>query len=422
MSETFCSLPWNHLATHPHGVCTLCCESEQHQGMSQAFNGDEGLTRKLVTLQNVDDFAEITNSDSFSKVRLAMLQGQKPKECRKCWDLESAGMKSKRYYENRRVPMDIDHAMSITNKDGTLKEVNYEFVELRLGNHCNVQCRTCNPYSSSRWLKDWDTIYPERPSLPEMLTQKNFNWPLDQGFWDKLITRCDKLKVLYINGGEPFIVDKHMDFLATLVERDLAKNVQIVYSTNCTTINKNFEDVWKNFKHIQFMLSIDCVGDRNEYIRTFTKWPKVLSFLDWMMSMSARYKNIDYNILQTVSTYNVYYIPEFYDFFKDKVPLVGHPAEDDSLHISHNFVTDPEHFDCRILPQEVQDIIVKRLEGYQGYNDIKNYFDGGEGQWGSYQKSNMETFFQKTRALDASTNKKFEEYFPELYELIKKYE
>ena len=110
---------------------------------------------------------------------------------------------------------------------------------------------------------------------------------------------------------------------------------------------------------------------------------KVLEFVDWMMSMTARYKNINYNILQTVSTYNVYYIPEFYDFFKDKVPLVGHPLEDSSLHISHNFVNDPEHFDCRILPKEVQDVIVKRLEGYQGYNDIKNYLSvDGESRWG----------------------------------------
>ena len=48
------------------------------------------------------------------------------------------------------------------------------------------------------------------------------------------------------------------------------------------------------------------------------------------------------------------------------MPLIGHPLEDDSLHIGHNFVNDPEHFDCRILPKEVQDTIVKRLEGYQG--------------------------------------------------------
>ena len=174
MSKTFCSLPWNHLATHPHGVCTLCCESEQQDGISQISLND-GNPRRLLTLKNVTDFSEITNSDSFSRVRKQMLEGEKPVECRKCWDLESAGMKNKRYYENRRVPMDLDYAKSITNDDGTLKKVDYEFVELRLGNHCNVQCRTCNPYSSSRWMKDWDVIYPERPSLPNMMSQDNFN-------------------------------------------------------------------------------------------------------------------------------------------------------------------------------------------------------------------------------------------------------
>ena len=54
MSDTFCPLPWNHLATHPHGVCTLCCESEQTDGMSQAFN--DTVPRTLVSLQTVDDF------------------------------------------------------------------------------------------------------------------------------------------------------------------------------------------------------------------------------------------------------------------------------------------------------------------------------------------------------------------------------
>ena len=160
VSKTFCPLLGITL-THPHGVCTLCCESEQTDGMSRNHN-DYGHGRQLITLQNVDDFSKITNSDSFSRVRKQMLNGEKPDEW-KCWDLESVGVKSKRYYESR-VPMDVEHAKSITNEDGTLKEVEYEFVELRLGNHCNVQCRTCNPYSSSRWNKEWDVIYPERPT------------------------------------------------------------------------------------------------------------------------------------------------------------------------------------------------------------------------------------------------------------------
>ena len=41
MSDTFCPLPWNHLATHPHGMCTLCCESEQALNKSAAMNNNE---------------------------------------------------------------------------------------------------------------------------------------------------------------------------------------------------------------------------------------------------------------------------------------------------------------------------------------------------------------------------------------------
>ena len=44
----------------------------------------------------------------------------------------------------------------------------------------------------------------------------------------------------------------------------------------------------------------------------------------------------------------------------------------------------------------MQEIIVKRLEGYQGYNDIKNYFNvDGESRWGGAVSGDMKTFFEK---------------------------
>ena len=408
MSETFCPLPWNHLATHPHGICTLCCESNQEEGQSQAFNETNNKSfRKFLTLQDVSDFSEITNSDSFSKVRLQMLNGEKPVECSKCWEAESVGNKSKRYYESRRLPMTLKEAKEITNDDGTLKEVNYEFVELRLGNHCNVQCRTCNPYSSSRWLKDWDNIYPERRALPEFTRKSSFNWPLEEDFWEKLIDRCNELRLLYINGGEPFLIDKHFNFLQTLVDKGISKNVEIVYSTNCTIINHTYEDIWKEFKKVQFMLSIDCVGERNEYIRTYTAWSKVLEFVDWMKDITSKNDNLDYNILQTVSTYNIFYIPEFYKYF-------------DGEHISHNFVKDPSQYDPLILPQVIQQKILDKLSGCGGYDVVKNYFNI-EGI--SYTDLDlMKSFFQKTGAMDVTKKTSFKKTFPEFYELIKDYE
>ena len=408
MSESFCPLPWNHLATHPHGICTLCCESNQEEGQSQAFNETNNKSfRKFLTLQDVTDFSEITNSDSFSKVRLQMLNGEKPVECSKCWEAESVGNKSKRYYESRRLPMTLEQAKEITNDDGTLKEVNYEFVELRLGNHCNVQCRTCNPYSSSRWLKDWDNIYPERRALPEFTRKSSFNWPLEEEFWEKLIDRCNELRLLSINGGEPFLIDKHFNFLQTLVDRGISKNVEIVYSTNCTIINHTYEDIWKEFKKVQFMLSIDCVGERNEYIRTYTAWSKVLEFVDWMKDITSKNDNLDYNILQTVSTYNIFYIPEFYEYF-------------DGEHISHNFVKDPAQYDPLILPQVIQQKILDKLSGCEGYDVVKNYFNI-EGI--SYTDLDMmKSFFQKTGAMDVTKKTSFKKIFPEFYELIKDYE
>ena len=408
MSKTFCPLPWNHLSTHPHGICTLCCESNQEEGQSQAFNETNNKSfRKFLTLQDVSDFSEITNSDSFSKVRLQMLNGEKPVECSKCWEAESVGNKSKRYYESRRLPMTLKQAKEITNDDGTLKEVNYEFVELRLGNHCNVQCRTCNPYSSSRWLKDWDNIYPERRALPEFTRKSSFNWPLEEEFWEKLIDRCNELRLLYINGGEPFLIDKHFNFLQTLVDRGISKNVEIVYSTNCTIINHTYEDIWKEFKKVQFMLSIDCVGERNEYIRTYTAWSKVLEFVDWMKDITSKNDNLDYNILQTVSTYNIFYIPEFYEYF-------------DGEHISHNFVKDPTQYDPLILPQVIQQKILDKLSGCGGYDVVKNYFNI-EGI--SYTDLDlMKSFFQKTGAMDVTKKTSFKKTFPEFYELIKDYE
>ena len=91
-SKTFCPLPWNHLATHPHGEVSLCCEATQVLGMSNAKTKGEFQT----LLATGYDFNKITNSDLFSDVRLQMLNGEYPEQCKKCWDSEAAGNPSKR--------------------------------------------------------------------------------------------------------------------------------------------------------------------------------------------------------------------------------------------------------------------------------------------------------------------------------------
>ena len=104
--------------------------------MDDLIKADLLIFRTLHTTEY--DFDAIQNSGSFSRVRREMLDGKKPPQCTRCFDLEKVGIKSKRQYESDRLNFDETKAIEITNADGTINEVSYEFVELRLGNHCNL--------------------------------------------------------------------------------------------------------------------------------------------------------------------------------------------------------------------------------------------------------------------------------------------
>ena len=388
-SKSFCPLPWTHLATHPHGSVTLCCESEQIQRASEAR--DDPKNFKTLHTESYN-FNRIHNNDNFNKIRVQMLEGKRPEVCTRCWDKEDAGLDSKRTIDSRKLNFTEEQARQITNEDGSINDVSYEFIELRLGNHCNLACRTCNPISSSRWKKDWQKAgFDERLILP----QKLMDWPLDSLFWESLEHYVKDLRVLYINGGEPLLIDKHKDFLYKLVDMGVAKNVEIVYSTNVTIINKEYEDAWKEFRKVQMMLSLDDVGERNNYVRHLSKWDKVLETFEWLTSL----ENVNTNMMCTVSNLNVYYLKEYFEFYKNK-----------TNYISLNFVNDPDYYDIRNLPIEIKEEVLNKFPN----EELKAWLMQ-EG------KNSLDLFLKYTDNLDIIRNQSFEKTFPEWNQLLRKY-
>ena len=86
MSDTFCALPWIHLATRPNGDVRLCCTANA----SGAGDTDEkivGLLRKDGINLNLRDHSvgEIWNSQQMKETRLMMLRGEVPASCKKCF-------------------------------------------------------------------------------------------------------------------------------------------------------------------------------------------------------------------------------------------------------------------------------------------------------------------------------------------------
>ena len=389
LSKTFCPLPWTHLATHPHGSVTLCCESDMTNRASEAQN----LPREFITLNNSTyDFEKIMNSDMFKKVRKDMLDGKMPSPCSKCYKLEALGNESKRTRDTSLLEFSLQDAQRITQSDGTLTEVNFEFIELRLGNICNLACRSCNPQSSSKWISDWEKLNDRKFDMPQSL----FNWPLDEQFWANLAEHCNNTRKVYINGGEPLLVDKHMKFLEFLITKDLAKNITLVYSTNSTIINDKYIDLWNAFKQVEFMVSIDDLEDRNNYLRHPAKWDKILKSFEWLHSLGHKTY-----ILQTISIMNIYYIKEFWEYFRAR-----------GVNVSHNMVHHPNYYSAANAPQHAKQAILNKIVDMPFYNQINNFLSQED------DPQAFEKFFDENKRLDVIRNQQYEEIFKEWHDKL----
>jgi len=358
--STYCSLPFIHLATHPHGGATLCCVSDFTNSMNSARNfvDDKPVYLNL----NKNSVVEIMNSDYYRQVRNQMLTGEKPQACMRCYREEENGVRSKRIEENEKLGFTEDMARAITQADGTIP-VNFKFVELRLGNLCNVKCRTCNPASSTSWAQEYKKLQQELKFVTQYNVKIDASWTESEEFWEDLLEHSKEVELLYINGGEPTLVEKHWHYLQRLIDVGLNKQITLWYNINMTNLPDKLLEIWKQFKAVEVSCSIDDLGERNEYIRTGTKWDTVISNLDKLQSLPW----IKTSVCQTVSIYNIATIHDFHAYMKMR-----------GLHVHHNFVYDPVFLSAANLPaNEKMDIISSceisgTFDAYQILS-IKNY-------------------------------------------------
>ena len=87
MSNTFCPLPWIHMATRPNGDVRVCCTANA-SGAGEDDVKDAGLVKQDGQVMNLQthSIAEVWNSNYMKTVRLQMLKGKVPTSCTKCFE------------------------------------------------------------------------------------------------------------------------------------------------------------------------------------------------------------------------------------------------------------------------------------------------------------------------------------------------
>jgi organic radical activating enzyme len=344
-NDVFCVLPWIHLATHPIGTVTPCCITDMTNAVSTAAKEHDTAQHLFLSRDTLDDIA---NSARFKEMRKEMMNGESPKICQKCYKYDQGGVKSKRVESNTKFEQYIKECLPNTNPDGSLINVNYRYIELRLGTVCNLKCITCNPFSSNRWNQDLEVLKDTEFEKDYFTIDIKTEWYRDHNFYDELYSKSKGLKEIWINGGEPTLIKEHTYFLEKFINDGTSKDVDLHYSLNCTQFPDKFIEIWKNFNKVRIQLSIDDLGERNEYIRFPSDWNIIYDSFQKIL----KYKNeFDLEVCQTISSLNVMNIDNFKKF-----------TLDNDIMVSHNFVHYPSHLQVNLIPDEYKKKLLDNLQ------------------------------------------------------------
>jgi MoaA/NifB/PqqE/SkfB family radical SAM enzyme len=335
-SDKFCVLPWVSLEASPIGTVRPCClaEDELRDHAGDKFN--------LATAE----FSTIQTSPGMRRLRQQFINGEQPETCRKCWNEERAGRTSKRMHTLAR----LEHMLP--EQDWTPDAKPLMFLDLKLGNICNLKCRICGSWSSSTFATEELQYVTDKKASFHYQMLRQGAWPRSNPqFWSQIDSVIDHIQYIEFTGGEPFMIQEHFDLLQRLVDSGHASQIEIHYNTNATHFPTQAPDIWSHFRLVEIAFSIDDVNERFEYQRSGARWTVAQNTIQEFFTLKRQRKNFRLQICATVNAFNVLYLEHLADWIDSK--------EFDFVY--WNIQHEAAHFCIANLPDTVKQIAKDRL-------------------------------------------------------------
>jgi MoaA/NifB/PqqE/SkfB family radical SAM enzyme len=361
----FCVLPWVSLETSPIGTVRPCCLADDE------IIDNEGHKFKLINA----NFDVVRSSQHMQILRKEFLAGEQPKTCRRCWAVEDAGGTSKRMHTlNRLKHMGISPEWTEDAKP-------LMFLDLKLGNICNLKCRICGSWSSSQYAaEELKFVNDNKKQSYHYQMLKDGAWPRENSqFWTELNQSMSNIRYLEFTGGEPFLIQEHFDLLQTLVDQGVADQVEIHYNTNGTQYPEHAETIWQHFKHVEIAFSIDDVGARFEYQRSNAIWKEVCDNIELFKTLRKRNTNISLQVCCTVNVFNVLYLMDVANWlYKQDFDFVYWNMLHDApwLSIAHLPTESKKHISAKLLQQSFPADYQKEIEKIVEFMNLGISTDG----------------------------------------------
>ena len=320
MADNFCVMPFVHGFVTPN-ILSPCC----------AYTNDIKLNSKK----------QYWTSDQLHGIQQNMLENVRDSGCQVCWKKEDRGFSSLRQHSNEIYAKELKDV-----KEGKIPE-NPMYLDLRLGNLCNLKCRMC--------ISDWSSQI-----AGEILDNPNEDWidtptqkviGLDNDTWETIEKWIPYVKRVFMTGGEPTIIKRNLDYIDKIIESKFAKEVELIFTTNATNINQKFIDKSKEFKSVSFNVSIDAVGELANYIRNPSDWATIENN---MQKLNQAGMGVSFNT--TIQWLNMTRLNEIFDYIENcNIGFGG---------VWFQLVTDPYYLDPVFAPTFMKEKCINDIEKF----------------------------------------------------------
>ena len=322
---------------------------------------------------------------NIEEIKKQMLDGQKPKECQKCWSLEEQNLQSDRQLKNSALDCYWNRDLQFIKKDAEQGKNSILMLKLFTSYTCNATCVSCGAKHSSSWSQLNHRMNPSIPIRPTKFVDIDLI---------KQKVNFAELKMLSLIGGEPLYEKKNFELLEHLLDLGNDTVFLSMVTNGSVALNDHRKKLLSKFKNVNFCISIDGTGPVFEYLRFPLKWQDLLDNLKFFRQVTD---NISSSY--TLSNLNLMYHNQTVEWFnQNKIPFNNNP------------IYYPAWLQPRALPQSIKQYLKEVLSE----SDFNTYI-GTEHT--DIDQRNWEECLLQINKQDTAKNIKWQEYLPKLAEL-----
>ena len=348
---TLCAYPFRTFELGPYGRYRFCCKWDQLGMNKEGSNQYLGVTNGKIQ--------EGWNHKELNSIRKDMLEGKKISACWQCYNEEKSSNASLRKQESHwwaeQYPDDFSSAIHEFETTGRIDKPWQ--MDLRLSTLCNLMCRMCTPDISTNLAKETGKIIKLNSDFKTVTTydpeyEKEIDFGLNQNFMQDLQNNMKGVRKLFFLGGEPSIMRSIPILLQYCIDQNIAKDIEVQFSTNLTNPATNCIEKLKHFKSVQLTFSIDGFEKVNDYIRYPSKWDIVKKNLKLMLKLPKPFFFVTSPVPQVYNIMNWYDLMQFWNTVNVWNDVLVAPCH----------LEDPGFLKIANLPESLKPLAIDRLK------------------------------------------------------------